>query len=286
MKRLYGGDISHGQENVPVYIQTDANDVLPNFQYSLENVQGPGCDVDPSELTLPGCSCRVLSCDPSVCPCLHFGSAYTNEGHLIEEQDGVGACYSRPVFECNALCTCGESCQSRVVQNGLRFRLGIFHTENRGWGVETLEALKRGSFVCEYAGEVIDFQEARRRQMCQAPQDRNYIIAVQERWGSERFGFTFVDPAVVGNVGRFLNHSCQPNLVMVPVRVHSSIPRLALFTRRDVEPGEELTFDYSGGHKTQQHEAKGAEDLKRKVCLCGTPNCTGFLPLDLSILHG
>lgn len=190
------------------------------------------------------------------------------------------------MFECNALCACGEACQSRVVQNGLRVQLGIFCTENRGWGVESLDALRQGSFVCEYAGEVIDFHQARARQMCQTTQDRNYIIAVQERWGEERIGQTFVDPAQVGNVGRFLNHSCQPNLVMVPVRVHSHIPRLALFTNCDVKPGEELTFDYSGGHQVREQEDKAGEDPKRKVCLCGVPNCTGFLPLDLSILHG
>lgn len=32
MKRLYGGDISNGQELVPVYIQTDAKEALHKFQ--------------------------------------------------------------------------------------------------------------------------------------------------------------------------------------------------------------------------------------------------------------
>ncbi|TTB85628.1 Histone-lysine N-methyltransferase SETMAR [Bagarius yarrelli] len=250
-------------------------------RYTPENVPGAGCDVDPSELTLPGCPCRSLSCSPLSCPCLRFGLLFTAGGLLVQREE-LTASYSQPVFECNVLCACSESCQSRVVQNGLRTRLCVFRTENRGWGVVTLEAIKHGSFVCEYAGEVIGLEEARRRQLSQTPEDKNYIIAVQEHSGSQRQGLTFVDPVSVGNVGRFLNHSCQPNLTMVPVRVHSVVPRLALFSSRDIEPGEELTFDYSGGH---QQRTDTAEDLQRKVCLCGAQNCTGFLPLDVSVLH-
>lgn len=253
------------------------------LQYAPENVQGVGCDVDPSEVTLPGCSCCSPSCVQPSCPCLRFGLAYT-EGGFLEQREESGASYSQPVFECNALCACGESCQSRVVQNGLQTRLCVFRTENRGWGVVTLESIKRGSFVCEYAGEVIGFEEAQQRQLSQSPEDMNYIIAVQEHGGSQRVGVTFVDPVAVGNVGRFLNHSCWPNLTMVPVRVHSVVPRLALFSSRDIESGEELTFDYSGG-RAQRTDVSGPGDLQRKVCLCGAQNCIGFLPLDISVLH-
>ncbi|KAI5093678.1 histone-lysine N-methyltransferase SETMAR, partial [Silurus meridionalis] len=277
----YGGDISNGLENVPVCIEKGlCEEGLQKFQYTPENVQGVGCDVDPSEVTLPGCSCRSASCVPSSCPCLRFGLAYT-EGCFLEQREDSGASYSQPVFECNVLCVCGESCQSRVVQSGLQTRLCVFRTENRGWGVVTLEAIRRGRFVCEYAGEVIGFEEARRRQLSQTPEDKNYIIAVQEHGGSQGLGVTFVDPAFMGNVGRFLNHSCHPNLIMMPVRVHSVVPRLALFSSRDIEPGEELTFDYSGGHTEKR---VGAGDLQRKVCLCAEQNCTGFLPLDISVL--
>lgn len=253
------------------------------LQYTPENVQGVGCDVDPTEVTLPGCSCRLASCVPLSCPCLRYGLIYTNEG-LLQQQEEAGASYSQPVFECNALCACGESCKSRVVQNGLQTHLCVFRTNHRGWGVKTRKGIIHGSFVCEYAGEVIGCEEARRRQLSQTPKDKNYIIAVQEHSGSQRLGVTFVDPVALGNVGRFLNHSCQPNLTMVPVRVHSVVPRLALFSSRDIEPGEELTFDYSGGH-AQRTDASGPGDLQRKVCLCGAHNCTGFLPLDISVLH-
>ena len=39
---------------------------------------------------------------------------------------------------------------------------------------------------------------------------------------------------VIGNIGRYLNHSCEPNLEMVTIRSSSMVPHLALFTNRDV----------------------------------------------------
>ncbi|RXN34350.1 inositol 1,4,5-trisphosphate receptor type 1 isoform X5 [Labeo rohita] len=232
--RSYSRDLSGGLENVPVLIENAIpKEAFSSFQYAPENVQGPGCDIDPSAVTLPGCSCRAQSCLPDSCPCLRFGQMYDSKGCLNQQQeDGV---YSRPVFECNALCACSESCQNRVVQKGVEVRLGVFSTKDRGLGVEALEHLPCGRFVCEYAGEVIGSHEARRRQLSQTPLDMNYIIAVQEHSGGDRVTQTFVDPVTVGNVGRFINHSCQPNLVMVPVRAHSLLPRLALFANRDIE---------------------------------------------------
>ncbi|XP_064161605.1 histone-lysine N-methyltransferase SETMAR isoform X1 [Anguilla rostrata] len=290
-------DACNGLENLPVFFEGSVRqDDLPLFQYSPENVPGPRCETDPAEVTLPGCDCRSQSCQQGSCSCLETHSqAYNSQGrlkYLGEEKTE----YSLPVFECNALCGCSEACSNRVVQRGLGLSLCVFPTHGKGWGVRALEPIPQGTFVCEYAGEVIGFEEACRRQRAQKPGDMNYIIVVREHAGEGKVGETIVDPGTVGNVGRFLNHSCQPNLFMVPVRVHSLVPRLAMFAGRDIALGEELTFDYSGGYNNpqgkgshpspggQQAKGVGEEGFKRKPCHCGAHNCRLFLPLDVSVI--
>ena len=39
---------------------------------------------------------------------------------------------------------------------------------------------------------------------------------------------------MIGNIGRYLNHSCEPNLWMVTVRSNTMVPHLALLTTRAV----------------------------------------------------
>ncbi|KAL4655991.1 histone-lysine N-methyltransferase SETMAR [Arapaima gigas] len=305
MSHREGWDLSGGAENLPVVVEaepTDSKFLVTAFQYTPENVPGPGCHCHPNEVTFPGCDCRSASCQQGSCSCLQaHGQVYDNKGRLREHEQGD---YSRPVFECSALCGCGETCINRVVQQGLRFRLSVFSTQNKGWGVRALEPIPCGTFVCEYAGEVLGYEEACQRQRAQGPADMNYIMALREHTGQGRVCDTFVDPAAVGNVGRFLNHSCQPNLMMVPVRVHSLVPRLALFALRNIAAGEELTFDYSGTRSTTQglrctmnpvpskssslssssSNTAGTDGLKRKPCHCGAHNCSQFLPLDMSVI--
>ncbi|NWI90559.1 SETMR methyltransferase, partial [Pitta sordida] len=253
-------------------------------QYSPESVAGADGHTDPAEITLPGCSCSSSSCAAPGCSCLCRGHNYSGQ-RLRDTQQGR---FSRPVFECNALCGCGEPCPNRLVQRGLRLRLQVFPSPGKGWGVRALEPVPRGRFVCEYAGEVLGREEARRRMEAQSPQDSNYILALREHLHDGRVLETFVDPTRVGNVGRFLNHSCQPNLLMVPVRVHSVVPRLALFAATDIPAGEELCYDYSGRFRNSPgtgSEHKPLEENRgpRKPCYCGSPSCASVLPWDSSL---
>lgn len=44
--------------------------------------------------------------------------------------------------------------------------------------------------------------------------------------------------------GRFVNHSCEPNCEMQKWSVNGLF-RMALFALRDIQPHEELTYDYN-----------------------------------------
>uniref|UniRef100_A0A0P6J257 Histone-lysine N-methyltransferase SETDB2 n=1 Tax=Heterocephalus glaber TaxID=10181 RepID=A0A0P6J257_HETGA len=77
-----------------------------------------------------------------------------------------------------------------------------------------------------------------------------------------------LDATKEGNVGRFLNHSCCPNLLVqnVFVKTHDrNFPLVAFFTHRFVKARTELTWDY--GYKA------GTLPNKEILCQCGANKC-------------
>ncbi|NWU91363.1 SETB2 methyltransferase, partial [Upupa epops] len=77
-----------------------------------------------------------------------------------------------------------------------------------------------------------------------------------------------LDATKEGNVGRFLNHSCCPNLFAQSVFVEThnrSFPWVAFFTNRHVKAGTELTWDYG-------YEA-GSMPGTEISCQCGVQKC-------------
>uniref|UniRef100_A0ABM5FV67 Histone-lysine N-methyltransferase SETDB2 n=1 Tax=Pogona vitticeps TaxID=103695 RepID=A0ABM5FV67_9SAUR len=77
-----------------------------------------------------------------------------------------------------------------------------------------------------------------------------------------------LDATKEGNVGRFLNHSCSPNLFVQSVFVEThnrNFPWVAFFTNRHVKAGTELTWDYG-------YEA-GSRPVAEIACQCGTHKC-------------
>ncbi|KAM7335293.1 hypothetical protein ACRRTK_005770 [Alexandromys fortis] len=278
-------DVARGLENFPVRVWPLGAGPRPKpFQYTPDHVAGPGADIDPTLITFPGCACSDTPCLPGTCSCLRHENNYDDS--LCLSNIGLEAKYAKPVFECNVLCQCGERCRNRVVQHGLQFHLQVFQTDKKGWGLRALESIPKGRFVCEYAGEILGFSEVQRRIHLQTAHDPNYIIAIREHIYNGQVMETFVDPTYIGNIGRFLNHSCEPNLLMIPVRIDSMVPKLALFAAKAILPGEELSYDYSGRFLNQiSSEDKERIDPKqlRKPCYCGAPSCATFLPYDSSL---
>jgi len=92
-----------------------------------------------------------------------------------------------------------------------------------------------------------------------------------------------IDATRRGNAARFVNHSCDPNLGAVLVRnrrssdvndaaSHAAVPfRVALFSRRAVAVGQELTMSYGDG-------GGGGGGGGASRCECGAAACDGWLP--------
>ncbi|KAG5280896.1 hypothetical protein AALO_G00065210 [Alosa alosa] len=256
--RVISKDISRGYELVPISCVNgvDHEPCPSNFKYVPENCCTSQMNIDENITHLQHCKCKD-DCSSNNCVCgqLSIRSWYDKEGRLLPEFSREDPPY---LFECNHACSCWRSCRNRVVQNGLRTRLQVFRTDQMGWGVRALQDIPEGSFVCEYVGEIITDKEANTRG------NDAFLFNLDNKVGD----VYCIDAQFYGNVARFLNHLCEPNLF--PVRVFTKhqdlrFPRVALFSCRHIRVGEELGFDYG------EHFWK----VKSKYlsCQCHSPKC-------------
>ncbi|KAJ4712642.1 Histone-lysine N-methyltransferase, H3 lysine-9 specific protein [Melia azedarach] len=103
-----------------------------------------------------------------------------------------------------------------------------------------------------------------------------YRLASLDHACAEDGGFT-IDAAQYGNVGRFINHSCSPNLYAQNVlydHEDKRMPHIMLFAAENIPPLQELTYHYNYVID-QVHDSYG--NIKKKICSCGSSECTGRL---------
>ncbi|XP_066436523.1 histone-lysine N-methyltransferase EHMT1 isoform X2 [Eleutherodactylus coqui] len=251
-------DISRGYENVSIpCINGEDSEPCPiNYKYVSQNCVTSPLNVDRNITHLQYCVC-IDDCSSSNCMCgqLSMRCWYDKSGRLLPEFNMLEPPL---IFECNHACSCWRNCRNRVVQNGLKVRLQLFRTKNMGWGVRSLQEIPMGTFVCEYVGELISDTEADVRE------DDTYLFDLDNKDGE----VYCIDARFYGNISRFINHLCEPNLL--PVRVFMShqdlrFPRIAFFSSRQIHAGEQIGFDYGDRFW----------DIKGKLfnCHCGSPKC-------------
>lgn len=165
------------------------------------------------------------------------------------------------MVECNPLiCPAGDNCQNQLFEKRHYPPLMPYRTEGRGWGLKTLTDLKKGQFVIEYVGEMIDEEEYQKRlKKMHEANDENYYFLTIDR---DRM----LDAGPKGNVARFMNHSCQPNCETQKWTVNGDT-RVGLFSLCDIPADTELVFNYN-------LESIGTD---KKPCMCGASNCSGFI---------
>ncbi|XP_008304296.1 histone-lysine N-methyltransferase SETDB2 isoform X2 [Stegastes partitus] len=353
-------DLSRGAEPTPVELCIGDGGVRPaDFRYRKDRWPH-GCFLSRSPALFDACCDCLDGCSNArSCACVAMtsgGRRYSH--HRLLEPVLTG------LYECGPWCGCDRArCQNRLVQRGVRVRLQVFQTLDRGWGVRCRDDLDRGTFVCIYAGVVLqrvpslaeppppkltradlpsdDEVEVvtewlappvlegrsnlletppptspptspplhvpviqRHADTAATPPDRDKVqmvlvggaeptspsagdqdqkvsmatvlqvrtkTNVQKSLKRTMDDVCLIDASREGNVGRFINHSCQPNLFVQNVFTDShdpAFPVVAFFTSRAVAAGTELTWDYCADTPTssppQQQEVH---------CLCGTDDC-------------
>ncbi|XP_069872261.1 histone-lysine N-methyltransferase NSD3 isoform X2 [Dipodomys merriami] len=164
-------------------------------------------------------------------------------------------------YECHPqVCPAGDRCQNQCFTKRLYPDAEIIKTERRGWGLRTKRSIKKGEFVNEYVGELIDEEECRLRikRAHENSVTNFYMLTVTKD--------RIIDAGPKGNYSRFMNHSCNPNCETQKWTVNGDV-RVGLFALCDIPAGMELTFNYN-------LDCLGSG---RTACHCGADNCSGFL---------
>ena len=130
-----------------------------------------------------------------------------------------------------------------------------------GSGAFATRHIPAGTRLIEYRGERLTPAEADERYP-DVPGERHhtYLFSIDDD--------VVIDAAVDGNEARFINHSCGPNCDAVIDDV-----RIWIETIRDVEPGEELAYDYA--YTLEERHTPAAK--RRYPCTCGAPECRGTI---------
>lgn len=225
------------------------------------------------------CQCKDI-CSPATCECIQRSrganyESYQKDGEIKYKLISRPEPESYPIVECNDSCDCAVGlsvCGNRIVHIGPIEGLDIRSCE-KGYGLFATFPITAGTFVCEYAGEILTATEASKRHDINKREGKpNYIMCLKEHYGSNTI-VTIIDPSTMGNIGRYINHSCDPNCHIVPIRSGSCIPKLCIFACKDISPDEEITFQYGSDDETET-----VNESDRVKCLCGAQNCRGFLP--------
>ncbi len=130
-----------------------------------------------------------------------------------------------------------------------------------GRGVYATAPIPAGAKIIEYTGERISWEEAVERHP-HDPSQPNHTFYFHIEGGQ------VIDALYGGNDARWINHACEPNCEADEVNGRVFIKAL-----RDIEPGEELFYDY-GLVLDQRHTAKVK---KQFACWCGALTCRGTM---------
>ncbi|KRX07318.1 hypothetical protein PPERSA_06933 [Pseudocohnilembus persalinus] len=201
-----------------------------------------GCNIsDPSKnnSNQKCCPCFLdgRECDPDLCSC----PSYINKAKVIQSKQSIPYCDNTSI----------------LYQYKPRLILQKSHICD-GLGVVAGQNFGSFEFVGEYVGEILSKDESYYRDIIYLKKDIHYYFDL---------GYDtdmLIDPYPYGNKVRFLNYLNQPDLenCMVKYVFVNGMTRIALFTTKQIQKGQELFFNYGEGYEVEWKKTFDQECLQ------------------------
>ena len=130
-----------------------------------------------------------------------------------------------------------------------------------GRGVFAVQPIKKGTRILEYLGDRVSHEAADKRYEDHDENDNHTFLFIVDKK-------TVIDAGVGGNDARFINHQCEGNCESVIEN-----RRVFIDAVRDIEPGQELGYDYEIGR--EKDDPPNVDEIY--ACRCGSPKCRGTM---------
>ncbi|CAM4952280.1 unnamed protein product [Rotaria socialis] len=181
-------------------------------------------------------------------------------------EDGV--CVNRMIFtECLPDCVCGVKCSNQKIRkNQWCKHVDVFDTGKYGQGLRAMAPIAKGTFLCEYVGEIITEERFHERMAnLYSKDEHHYTMKLTQN--------LVIDAYRMGGIARFANHSCSPNCEFQKWTV-DGLQRMCMFSLRPIKAGEELTYDYNFECFNLQAQ---------QPCYCESQKCRGTIGTKQSV---
>ena len=130
-----------------------------------------------------------------------------------------------------------------------------------GRGVFAVQPIRKGTRVIEYKGERVSWKNALKRPDSDPDNPfHTFFFSLDDGH--------VIDAGVGGNAARWINHSCGPNC-----ETKEDEGRVFIYAKKDIVPGDELTYDYS----LTVDGRLSAEERAWFACRCGKRQCRGTM---------
>ncbi|XP_062151731.1 histone-lysine N-methyltransferase, H3 lysine-9 specific SUVH4 isoform X2 [Alnus glutinosa] len=305
-------DITGGQEDLPIPATNLVDDppVAPTGYKYCKSVQVVKNVKLPNNAS--GCNCKGMCVDPKTCACAmlngsDFPYVSRDGGRLIEAKDVVFECGPK----CGCGPDCVNRTSQRGLKYRLEvFRTPKKGWAVRSWDfipsgapvceytgilmrTQDLDSVAENNYIfeidCLQTMRGLGGRERRFRDVpvptiisSDRPDDlRTEDVPVPtiissdrpDDLRSENIPEFCIDAGSTGNIARFINHSCEPNLfVQCVLSSHHDIKlaRVMLFAADNIPPLQELTYDY--GYALDSVSGPDGK-IQQMFCYCGAADC-------------